>query len=407
MIGLAALLFMLSMTVAADAAGWGGCYPHCSAPCQYTYQTQYQPVQRTICEVVPVTTTVDVTECYLQPVTTKQKETYYETVQRPMKGKQTVYRCVTEKQKQTYHEVVHRPMKGKHTVYRCVPEKQEQTYYECVPVTRKVEYSYYECVPVTKTVKQTYTVHIPVVTKENRQAVYTVCEVVPVTQTRQVICYTPQAVATCAPSCSGGWCGAATSCVQYVPTVQNVSCTTYQTVAKQVVQNYTVDVCTYKTENRTQDVTYVENTMQLKKGTADVVSYEHQPRKQMVEVQVMRPVEEEYTYYVCDTVAKTQVVDVQVMKPVEEEYTYYVCDTVAKTQDVDVQVMKPFEEEYTYYVCDTVAKTRDVDVTTYVTKTRTVKQQVTSYQTVTRNVTQYVPVTVCVPVCGPSGHCGH
>jgi hypothetical protein len=378
MVGLAALVVMLSMTVAADAAGWGVCYPHCSAPCQYTYQTQYQPVQRTICQVVPVTTTVDVTECYLQPETSKQKVTYYETVQRPVKGKQTVYRCVPEKQKVTYYETVQRPVKGKQTVYRCVPEKQEQTYYVCVPQTKKVEYSYYECVPVTRTVKQNYTVSIPEVRKENRQAVYTVCEVVPVTHTRQVVCYTPQAVATCAPACCGGWCGAAASCVQYVPSVQNVSCTSYQTVARQVVQNYTVDVCTYRTENRSQDVTYVENTTQLKKGMMDVVTYEQQARKQTVEVQVM--------------------------KPFEEEYTYYVCDTVAKSRDVEVQVMKPFEEEYTYYVCDTVAKSRDVDVTTYVTKTRTVKQQVTSYQTVTRCVTEYVPVTVCVPVCGRCGY---
>jgi len=383
--------------------------------------------------MVPVTTTMDVTECYVQPVTSKQKETYYEMVQRPMKGKQTVYRCVTQKQKETYYEMVQKPMKGKQTVYRpvtqkqketyyemvqkpmkgkqtvyrCVSEKQEQTYYVSVPQTKKVEYSYYECVPVTKTVKQTYTVSIPEMRKENRQAVYNVCQVVPVTQTRQVVCYTPQVVATCAPSC-GGCCGPATSCsVQYVPTMQNVSYTSYQTVARQVVQNYTVDVCTYRTENRTQDVTYVENTTQLKKGTMDVVSYEQQARKQMVEVQVMKPVEEEYTYYVCDTVAKTREVEVQVMKPVEEEYTYYVSDSVAKTREVEVQVMKPVEEEYTYYVCDTVAKTRDVDVTTYVTQTRTVKRPVTTYQMVTRCVTNYVPVTVCVPVSGGCGGCGY
>jgi len=326
-----------------------------------------------------------------------------------MKGKHTVYRPATEKQKVTYYEQVERPMKGKHTVYRPATEKQEQTYYVCVPRTRKVEYSYYEVVPVTKTVKQTYTVSIPEVRKENRQATYNVCEVVPVTQTQQVVCYTPQVVATCAPSCSGCWCGPTTGCsVQYVPTVQNVPCTTYQTVSRQVVQNYTVDVCTYRTENRTQDVTYVENTTQLRKGTHEVVSYENEARKQTVEVQVMRPVEEEYTYTVCETVPKTREVEVQVMRPVEEEYTYTVCETVPKTREVEVQVMKPVEEEYTYTVCETVPKTRQVDVTSYVTKSRTVKQQVTSYQTVTRNVTEYVPVTVCVPVARPAcGPCGY
>ena len=52
MVGLAVLVLMLSLAVSADAAGWrGGCYSHCSAPCQYTYRTEYCPVQRTICEM--------------------------------------------------------------------------------------------------------------------------------------------------------------------------------------------------------------------------------------------------------------------------------------------------------------------------------------------------------------------
>jgi hypothetical protein len=242
-------------------------------------------------------------------------------------------------------------MKGKHTVCRPVTEKQEYTYYECVPKTTKVEHSYYICVPVTKTVKQTYTVCVPEIRKENRQAVSHVCEVVPVVQRHQVVCYTPQVVAYAPPGC--GSCCPPVCTVQCVPSVHEVACTSYQTVTKPVVHNYTVDVCTFRHEQRTQDVSYVENTTQLKKEMVDVVTYEHQPRK----------------------------------------------------QTVDVQVMKPFEEEYTYTVCDTVAKTRDIDVTTCVTKTRIVKQPVTYYQTVTKCVTDMVPVTVCVPVPCPAPYC--
>ena len=81
-------------------------------------------------------------------------------------------------------------------------------------------------------------------------------------------------------------------------------------------------------------------------------------------------------------------------------------EMVTKTRPVEVQVMRPAEEEFSYTVCENVAKTRDVDVTTYVTKSRVVKKPVTTYQTVSKVITEKVPVTICVPVapvCAP-GH---
>src|ERR1700761_5872863 len=95
-----ALLWLGVEGVSAFGHGHKTCAPapSCAPAVQYTTQTVYQDVQRTVCETVPVTTTVAVTECYTEPMVSKQKETYYETVQKPMKGKHTVYKCVTEKQ---------------------------------------------------------------------------------------------------------------------------------------------------------------------------------------------------------------------------------------------------------------------------------------------------------------------
>src|SRR3712207_3296317 len=104
LVGLVSLALLLGSAVGADASGSGRCGPYCppGVGCyptvSYTYRTEYRPVQRTVCELVPETTTVDVTVCYTEPVTQKQNVTYYETVHRPMKGTRTVCRPVTEKQ---------------------------------------------------------------------------------------------------------------------------------------------------------------------------------------------------------------------------------------------------------------------------------------------------------------------
>jgi len=393
LLGVATLALLLSVVEGALAFGKKGqasgatesgtMFASCPAPCympaptvSYSYQTEYRQVQRTVCETVPVTTTVDTTECYTEAVTSKQKETYYESVPKTMKGKHTVYRPATEKQKETYYEQVSKTMKGKHTVYRPATEKQKSTYYVSVPKTSKVEQSYYVCVPVTRTVQQAYTVAVPEVRQETRQAVSTVCETVPYTENRQVVSYVPQVVASCAPAPCGGCassCAPAPSCsVRYVPTVSTVSSTSYLSVPRQVVQNYTVNVCSYRNETRTQNVSYVENTTQIQKQMVDVTTYVSEARETTV--------------------------DVVVMKPVEEEYTYVVCEMQPRERTVDVVVMRPAEEEYTYTVYESQARERTVDVVSYVTKTRVVKTPVTSYTTVSRVVTESVPVTVCVPV---------
>jgi len=341
----------------------GGCSTPCVSPSvipcpqpvvSYTTQTVWQEVKRRVCHVVPVETQVDVIECYTVPVTTKQKVSYYEQVQKAVKGK--------------------------HTVYRCVPVKQKQTYYVCEPRTKKVEQTYYVCVPVKKVTKQEYIECVPVVTKEQREYSYWTCDTVAVKTTQDVVCYTPKITCYCPPTplpsgdcgspCAPGMpvgsgigvtsgygmgCGTPVPCytpitpicnVEYVPSVTKVPCVEYRSVPKQVVQKYTVDVCSYKEVRKSQDVEYWENTTQKRSQVVDVVEY----------------------------------------VPVQKE------------QVIDVMTMKPFEEEFTYYVCDYVRKEQTVDVTTYTTKQRTVKRPSITYKTVERIISEKVPVTVCVPV---------
>src|SRR3954468_20458292 len=92
-VGLTALMLLLGACSASAFGGGGG---HCAPPSyggyggysvgcggvSYQYVTQYQEVQRTVCEWVPVTTNVTVPETVSTPVTTTENrtETYYETV---------------------------------------------------------------------------------------------------------------------------------------------------------------------------------------------------------------------------------------------------------------------------------------------------------------------------------------
>src|SRR5262249_56455230 len=69
------------------------CAPACS-PC-YTYVTQYQKVQRTVTECVPVTVMQDVQEVVCVPVKSyvDRTECYYETVNETVPVKTVEYVC--------------------------------------------------------------------------------------------------------------------------------------------------------------------------------------------------------------------------------------------------------------------------------------------------------------------------
>src|SRR5262249_35629313 len=86
--------------------GGGAPYPPmygagCAPGVQFQYVTEYRTVRRTICETVPVTTTVDVPQTTLVPKTEDREVTqhYCEQVVETAPTKVTVYRCVTETQK--------------------------------------------------------------------------------------------------------------------------------------------------------------------------------------------------------------------------------------------------------------------------------------------------------------------
>jgi hypothetical protein len=79
--------------------GCGGGYyaaaPSCGAPYaapQYTYQTSYQQVTRTVYETVPVTTEQEITETVSVPVTRQEQRqaTVYVQQMRPVEQQRTV-----------------------------------------------------------------------------------------------------------------------------------------------------------------------------------------------------------------------------------------------------------------------------------------------------------------------------
>src|SRR4051812_9973557 len=84
-----AILTLLMLGLSQASGGWGGCGPGVT----YQYVTEYRDVQRTVCETVPVTTTVEVEQVVCTPVTSKQErtETYYEQV--PKNVERTVMVC--------------------------------------------------------------------------------------------------------------------------------------------------------------------------------------------------------------------------------------------------------------------------------------------------------------------------
>jgi hypothetical protein len=108
-------------------AGYGGCGPSVS----YQTVTVYRDVTRTICELVPVTTEVEVEEVTVTPV------------------KKTVDRTVE------WYEEVRAPIKVKQTVHKMVQEKAKVSYGVLKPVTRDVEQKWVEYAPVTKKVPRT------------------------------------------------------------------------------------------------------------------------------------------------------------------------------------------------------------------------------------------------------------
>src|SRR5262249_28066835 len=134
------------------------------------------------------------------------------------------------------------------------------------------------CVPTTRVEKRTYNVVIPTIRTEERVQNVTVCDRVPVTHSAQVTSYAHVAVAGCGHH---GCCGPAYQCV---PVTKTVNYVTYQNVPPTIQQKDNVNVCDYRTETRTQDVSVVEYQTKLEKRQVPVTTMELQTQKRQVQV---------------------------------------------------------------------------------------------------------------------------
>jgi len=151
------------------------CAPSC-APA-YTYVTQYQKVQRTVSECVPVTVMQNVNEVVCVPVTSYVDRT------------------------ECYYENVNETVPVKTVEYVCEYQKRVQPVTVCRPVTKNVQQTYTVNEAVTRVENRQYNVSVPVTRVEARTVPVTTYECVPVTQTCNVVSY--QTVAVPCTSCCG------------------------------------------------------------------------------------------------------------------------------------------------------------------------------------------------------------
>jgi len=312
------------------------CPPGCVPTVCYQTVTVYRNVTRTICETVPVRSTHEVDEVVCTPTTRKEprEEVYYEQKMVPDKIKRTVWKCVPEKQKVRY----------------CVVE----------PKTRDDVERYTEMVPVTRKVPRTYTYTVPAPRTEERPYSYTVFDCVPVTKSCTTMTYSQVPVTTYAPAIVPGCGGCAPGCGSMSSAC--VPQTTYQTVCTPVTTTYT--------------------------------SYERKPRT----------VSGSYKVTICDYKTETKTVEESVTTCEPQEKTRPIKVTTYEQRiiekDIDVQVMRPVEEEVPVMRCEYEKKTRrfEVEITEYKMSTRKVKRDFVTYQTVMRTICEKVPCTMTVPV---------
>jgi len=353
-----------------------GCAPAAPAVSySYQYVTQYQARSRTVCEYVPVTTTVDVEEVTCVPVKkmVDVEETTWESKTLKKKGKRSVYKPVERKEKVKVGE------------YKWVTKDVEQQFCEVVPVQKKGVSKYTEMVAVKRKDKVEYTECVPVDRKEVRHAEYcqaftrkeertactTVNQAVPVTRFATQIVPAPQS--PCPPD------PCAPMAAPQQPQVVCVPYTTYECRPTTVMSKYQVDVVDYR----------------MVKQPYEVTIREYKPVKKSVDVEVCeyKPVEksQEYTY----------------TEYTEKRYTKKVpvrtCELVWTDKEVTVCDYKAIEEDYDYEEVIVEPKTtkKKVEVTEYKWDRKIVKRPSTSYQMRSRVICETVPVQVLVPVQNP------
>jgi len=260
------------------------CAPACS-PC-YTYVTEYQKVQRTVCECVPVTVMQDFCEVVCVPVKSyvDRTECYYENVCETVPVKTIEYVCDYVKKVENV----------------CVTR----------PVTKYVEQTYCVKEAVTHIQKQHYTVCVPCMRVETRTQPVNYYECVPVTQCCDVVSYQTVAV-PCCPPC-GSCCGSVSCCYQCVPCVTKQYYTTYQTVCKTAYETCNVNVCEYRNEVRTVDVPVCSYVDKYYKQSVPVCSYENVYVNQEYTVAVPRAIEKVVNVTYCKAVPKYRTCKVEV-----------------------------------------------------------------------------------------------
>lgn len=284
----------------------------CGTP---SYTTVYQPVSRTVCKLVPVTTEQEVTECSVVEVKTKEPRT------------EVIYKQVEKKEK------------VKQKVHKCVWVDDKVKVWVQKPVKKQVEVTYCTYEPKTTIHKQKYTVCVPVTKVEVKAVPYSWCEKVPVTKVAVKTSYVTIPVAPpcppdpCAPACGPSHPTTAIACVQTPYCYKS-----YETVRKMGVHQY--KVCS------------TEMQQQIHEKDVQVVSYEEKRTKKMVDVESCELVQEERP--------------VKVMKTVEEEQEVEVikCEWVKEEKKSEVEVI-------TY---KTIEKKVKKPVTTYQWQTSTVTE---------------------------------
>jgi len=338
-------------------------YHHGCAPApamSYSYQcvTQYQTRARTVCEYVPVKSTIDAVEISYEEVKTPKtrKVTYLKEHREERPGKRVYYKAVTKKRTENVW------------VCRWVDDTVKQTTYECKPkAPREETYYTYECRP-TQT-KKTIQVESceAVLTKQQRTACYTVNDIQAVTKLVPQLVQQPCPPDPCAPA--------------QPPQVVCVPQTSYQCVPRTVLQSYSVDVVNYQRVTKPVDVV-VHGFETVKKENKRMVT--------------------EY-----ETVKVVKDVPVKVYKAVQEPRDVTYCDW-EKVEEPIKETVISYKEE-----------TREEPYTeiTYKEVRKPVKRECTTWQMQTRTICETVPVQVLVPVPTPCptpapayyhhGHHGH
>ena len=318
-----AVSFLVAAAMVAQGAGtaWAWGRNRCEAPCDYVgagdcgcgytlqYKTEYRPVTRTVCTVVPETTQQQITENVVTPV--MHEETRERTFWVPTTKQETRQRVVCRLE---YHN-------------------EERTETVLVPTQKEVVQKYMVCVPETHMEARQRTWSVPVMTPETHPETYTVFHSVPEVVTRQVVC--------CHKVPVYDSCGCVVGC-RNEQEVQNVSCTVMKCVPETVTRNVTVNVCHYEQKSETVQVPVMTTHMEERSQKVMVTECVPTPRKYTVQVAVPKQETESYTVNVCTMAQQVEKYKVQVCEYKTEQRTRTIPVTTYKTVTKEVTENVPF-----------------------------------------------------------------